>query len=301
MSFNETQTNHSVDWSQEGTTDPEPEKPSEQNPQPAEWNDFRTVNKMPKTPQKVRRVGTTTLGFTLVAVGILMICSLLIPNFPLDMALRLSPLILIFIGAEIIYNGFAHREDKLRYDFLSMFVCFFLIIGSACASVVAPMVKGMVVRDRIEYTINNDMEEAAYNALQGEKVSSLYVNCYLIDYPWLYGTSEFSSDTTWNYQEMKEYIMYGSINMMFQENAETPEEFTANVSRILEKLKSLDLPFYDIHIGQRNGWFDIYISDRWQWDCEPEALEEYVEYSDEYRYSIGEMEDPYADDMEIAG
>ena len=165
MIFNdENQTPETSDWSRESGADTAQEEPSAQtSPQ---WNDFRSVNNMPKTPQKVRRVGTTTLGFTLIAVGVLMICSLLIPKFPVDMVLRFSPLILILIGGEILYNAFAHREEKLKYDFLSMFVCFLLIIGSACASIIAPTVKGMVVRDRLQYTLNNDMEEAAYNALQ---------------------------------------------------------------------------------------------------------------------------------------
>ena len=297
MTFDENQTPETSDWSQESGTDTAKEEPQNQ-PSP-QWNDFRSVNNMPETPQKVQRVGTTTLGFTLIAVGVLMICSLLIPNFPIDMVLRFSPLILIFIGGEILYNAFVHRGEKLKYDFLSMFVCFLLIIGSACASVIAPAIKGMVVRDRLEYTLNNDMEEAAYNALQGEKVSSLYVNCYLIDYPWLYGTSEFADDVTWDYREMGDYMMYGDINMTLQENLETPEAFAQKVSEILQKLKPLEFPFYDIHISQRNGYFDIWIGDRWLWDAAPEDLEEYVEYSDEYRYSIGDTGEEEYSDLEI--
>ena len=85
-------------------------------------------------------------------------------------------------------------------------------------------------------------------------------------------------------------MMYGDINMMLQENLETPEAFAQKVSEILQKLKPLEFPFYDIHISQRNGYFDIWIGDRWQWDAAPEDLEEYVEYSDEYRYESGDLE-----------
>ncbi len=287
MSFNETQTNEAADWSQENAPTLEPDN-NEGNSPASEWNDFRTVNKMPEKPQKVRRVGTKTLGFTLIAVGIVMICSLLIPNFPVDMVLRLSPIILILVGGEILYNAFTHREDKLRYDFLSMFVCFVLIAGSAGATFLAPTIRGMIVRDQLESRLAQDMEDAAYDVLKGEKISDLYVGCYLVEYPWIYGASDFDQNAS--YQELSNSIQYGSMDIILSENLETPEDFAATVQRILSKMEPLDLPFESVHISQRNYYFSIWVDSRWQWTATAEELKNYVEYSEEYRSSIGEEE-----------
>ena len=282
MDYEQNQNREQTPGEQDAAAQQEAGQPAAE-PQPSEWRDFRSVNHMPATPQKVRRVGTTTLGLTLVAVGVVLICSLFVPKFPLDMVLRFSPVVLILIGAEILYNAVVHREEKLRYDFLSMFVCFILIIASAGASGAVPAVRGMIAMDRAESRLGREIEDELYTALQGEEIADLYAGCYLSDSPLLYG-SEVDANASW--RELSEYISYGSINMTLSVNYDNPSDFAAKVREILEKIKPLELPFYDLYIRTKNDWFSIWLDNRWQWDSTAQELEEYVEYSEEYRSSL---------------
>lgn len=78
-------------------------------------------------PQRVRRVGTVTMGLSLIAAGILFLMSLLFHNVDVGYWLRFSPIILVILGIEILVFNFSKKHDKLKYDFLSIFFSFVLI------------------------------------------------------------------------------------------------------------------------------------------------------------------------------
>lgn len=92
-------------------------------------------NTAPKTPQKsaaapqsgpARRVGSLTLGACLITTGILLLCYYFLPNFDLQLALKIAPAGgLILLGCEVLY--FAAKPDRRRYDFLSVLICLFLM------------------------------------------------------------------------------------------------------------------------------------------------------------------------------
>ena len=75
-----------------------------------------------------RRVGTFTLGVTLVAAGVLMGAAMLWPEADLRWALKLSPLVLISLGVETLLA--ARRGGKIRYDWVGMLVSSLLIVGA---------------------------------------------------------------------------------------------------------------------------------------------------------------------------
>lgn len=77
-----------------------------------------------------RRVGTVTMACALIAVGVLLIIGSFNQSISFLMMARLAPIILIVLGIEILFRYFVSKGEKLRYDFLSGFVCFILIIGS---------------------------------------------------------------------------------------------------------------------------------------------------------------------------
>lgn len=84
-------------------------------------------------PQKVRRVGTLTMGLSLIAAGVLLIASFFLPLDGIFFVLRFSPLILIFLGIEMLIANFK-KDVKIKYDFLSVIVSLILItIALLCA------------------------------------------------------------------------------------------------------------------------------------------------------------------------
>ncbi|WP_298033318.1 hypothetical protein [uncultured Dysosmobacter sp.] len=84
----------------------------------------------PEAAVRQRRVGTFTLGVTLVAGGVLMAVSLLWPRLDLSWALKLSPVILILLGAETLLA--ARNGSRIKYDWAGMLLCFLLTGAALC-------------------------------------------------------------------------------------------------------------------------------------------------------------------------
>lgn len=79
-------------------------------------------------PAKERRVGTFTFGAVLVICGVLMLVSMFFPEVDMTLALKLSPLILVSLGVEVLLAS--RREGKLRYDWVGMVLCFVLVTAA---------------------------------------------------------------------------------------------------------------------------------------------------------------------------
>lgn len=77
-----------------------------------------------------RRVGTFTLGVTLVASGVLMLVSMFWPGLDLRWALKCAPLMLISLGAETLLA--AKGGGKVKYDWVGMVLCFVLVCAALC-------------------------------------------------------------------------------------------------------------------------------------------------------------------------
>lgn len=65
---------------------------------------------------KGRRVGTFTAGIVLVLFGILFLLHLNFTNLNISIIVSLWPIILIFLGIEIIAAYLINKEEKIRYD-----------------------------------------------------------------------------------------------------------------------------------------------------------------------------------------
>lgn len=93
-------------------------------------------NKTEKVP--VRRVGSLTLGFGLMAVGVFFLCYYFVPQFNWELALKIAPAAgLCLLGGEVLY--FAAKPEKWKYDFLSVFYCLLLMGVCLCVGAL-PMV-----------------------------------------------------------------------------------------------------------------------------------------------------------------
>lgn len=75
-----------------------------------------------------RRVGTFTLGVTLLAVGVVMGAAQFWPDLRLNWVLKASPLILISLGVETLLA--ARGGGRIKYDWVGMLLCF-LLTGAA--------------------------------------------------------------------------------------------------------------------------------------------------------------------------
>ena len=123
----------------------------------------------PPVPQRVRRVGTFTMGLSLIASGSVALICLFDPGFDIVTVLRFSPLVLILLGTEVLLSSVIFRNDRLKYDFWSGVVCFFLICMSVGAALLPPLWEQYGPgRERLRTELTHQAETLCYDALKGE-------------------------------------------------------------------------------------------------------------------------------------
>ncbi|MFQ8998557.1 hypothetical protein [Allofournierella massiliensis] len=148
-------------------TDFEPMNPMEEAAQPEMQADRpqgalqpRRAQKMRQERPKVRRVGFFTLGIALILTGGCIAASMILPDFPLFTVAKLAPLVLVALGVEVLWANARKGDAQLKYDLLSMFVCFVLICASMGAATL-PILLRYYGPDR-EYTerrLEQELEE----------------------------------------------------------------------------------------------------------------------------------------------
>lgn len=148
-------------------TDFEPMNPMEETAQPEMQADRpqgapqpRRAQKMRQERPKVRRVGFFTLGIALILTGGCIAASMILPDFPLFTVAKLAPLVLVALGVEVLWANARKGDAQLKYDLLSMFVCFVLICASMGAATL-PLLLRYYGPDR-EYTeqrLEQELEE----------------------------------------------------------------------------------------------------------------------------------------------
>lgn len=115
--------------------------------------------------QPVRRVGTFTMGCSLIVVGITVLVAFFGKGAGLATIFRFTPLIFVALGVEVLVASFSQGK-KLKYDFLSMVVCGLLVLAALGLSVV-PMVMEYVGPEH-EYK-----QEQIYRQLQSHVYGSV--------------------------------------------------------------------------------------------------------------------------------
>lgn len=65
---------------------------------------------------KTHRVGTLTLGVSLITFGILFLLRLFVSSLSYAFIFKLWPAIFIFLGLEILIANHVQKENKLVYD-----------------------------------------------------------------------------------------------------------------------------------------------------------------------------------------
>lgn len=283
-------------WNMEGTTMMQNEQLmdlSSGTPQPTEenapWNtgytpapeppqSFHTVPVPPaaQRPQRVRRVGSFTMGVALIACGILVLLYLLFHNAAMVVAAaKWSPVLLILLGAEVLLSNFLFSKDKLKYDFISGFFCLCLIGGSLMISMASVVYQYGFGRESAETAIGRQIDDLCYQKLQGtQEIASLRARVSINGMP----------------QEMPEtYDKLRPVDEVYTEirllgSDKNALAFAQRCKGIVDRLKPNDLSiqmlyFFSGNIDQGEPSYSLTVDNRFQEALSAENLAELVHTS----------------------
>ncbi len=81
---------------------------------------------------KNRRVGTLTAGVSMVLFGALFLLRLFVPVITIRLIASLWPLVLVFLGVEVLIAYAMNKEGQMRYDAGSVVLILALAFFTVC-------------------------------------------------------------------------------------------------------------------------------------------------------------------------
>ena len=201
----------------------------------------KPVNTNPQTPKtkSIRRIGTVTMGLALIATGIIILARMIDPEFDLIQVAKFSPVILICLGFEVLFAYFAGKGEKLKYDFLSGFVCLILISASLGLAAAEPVYNLYGPnRYRAEAVIENEITEQYSQRLSGLPVANINAAVSI---------DRFDR----NYQSAVDLQPWdsASLSIYFADSYETKADFAIQCREALDRLADYDITFESIYLN----------------------------------------------------
>lgn len=210
-------------------------------------NDARTTTELPAgaarsaepvpaaSPGKpLRRVGTLTMGIALIIAGILIVASLFFPALDLSMMFKLCPLLLVLLGCEVIWFSIKGK-DRIRYDFLSMIVCFFVIFGSFALALIPECLHYYgPERDATEFRLTSQLDDVCAKQLLGNVT---VVSC---------SSSVYLKGAAYDSQvklEDLDHSAYIDTYVVLAGPYDSKEAFAADALAVCDRLKQTDAHF----------------------------------------------------------
>lgn len=191
----------------------------------------RPVATAPK--KRYHYVGTLSASLSLIMMGIAMTISLFSPTGVIT-ALKVAPLMLVFLGLEVGYAMFKNRTARLRYNLKSLILTFLLVIVTFVMSLIS--VTNTATggeRHYAEERLNNMLSREISEAMPLENVRNVEIELHL------YG------DDPSEYKDIEDLEDSDIIdlNITYIDADVTMYEFASNCRRILDSLSTMPYNF----------------------------------------------------------
>lgn len=189
------------------------------------------VEAQPQTTQRVHRVGTFTMGIALIITGIVLCALIFVPLADVLIVAKLSPLLLVVLGCEVVFYTFKSKETKLKYDILSILMCLFIIFGAVSATILPTLFEFLgPTRASVEQNISADIIKE-FKA-EKDKYPRLYTISATIG---LNGLRTFLDSDSLNILTASDWLyIYAEFN-----DIESKEAFAKDAIEVYKKLNTL--------------------------------------------------------------
>lgn len=223
----------------------------------------RRAQKMRPEQPKVRRVGFFTLGIALILTGGCIAVSMVRPDFPLLTAAKLAPLVLVALGVEVLWANARKGDAQLKYDLLSMFVCFVLICASVSAATL-PLLLRYYGPDR-EYTeqrLEQELEQQLHEKLPAGIVLDGYSYVDL-------NRMEFDKEMTLADLKTEDLVR---VNLTLAGTYADENAFAEACAQALPALRELGVDQVDFHSENEDDQWELQIGGPFQMNASAQEL-----------------------------
>ena len=240
------------------------------NEQREQRRTMRNEQRQTYRQRPVRRAGSITMGIALIACGIAITLYYIIPGFNLIALAKFAPLILVCLGIEILWANARKGDALLKYDLLSMFLCFMLICGSAGVSLI-PAVWQFYgpERSRIEARLQSEMEETLYNRLSTENIKEARVNLTLTD-------SNLNPNMTLSDLSAADYL---NVSITFADDFTDATNFATACRSVLDKLNDSGIQQFAFYAQNDTDQWELWIDNIFQRNASVEQLTQEVSHN----------------------
>lgn len=255
--------------------------------------------------QPPRRVGTATLGVTLIAAGLLLVAKIFFPALRILEILRFAPLVLVLLGVEMLISTARRPGIPLKYDGLSIVVCFLLLCGVGAVSLASYAVSRWG-SDNSENRIAAELRDETYQKLSNSSIYDMTAEITL-NHDW--ELAEQPSLTASELTDADRVQGYFTLN----EGNFTAQEFAEACSKIMQECRQADLPYNAFRFDTRQSAgqdtnvpsvsYELTVEGPWQRNADLTKLTAEVQQTWEYQGvnydSQQEMEEATRESAEV--
>lgn len=128
------------------------------------------------TVRPPRRIGTFTLGLTLILLGVLVPICLFFGGQTWRL-LQFAPVVLLCLGIETLVFAIWHKTEKFRYDGLSVFLVITITFITLAASATVPVATNLAAYAAKQQALSGSVNKTCEDALLDNRLSG-YASVY---------------------------------------------------------------------------------------------------------------------------
>ena len=247
----------------------------------------------PRRP--TRRIGTLTMGVTLILVGIILLVFFFKP-FDLFSLMRFSPVLLILLGIEIIGQYSRHHGEELRYDFWGTLFCLLVICVACFCSVFYPLYMEFGPASwKVEQQVSGEIRNELYQQIPASmNVEALDVECEINSV-----TPDKQSMSTQELTTADEVTLYINLGMQADKTS-----FAQQIRALFDSIDPEQYPNLSARVfaDYEGGRYIAYLNDRFSMRLDVNGLLNLIEEDPDVEYAESDEydEESYDEDTEIS-
>lgn len=249
------------------------------------------LHQPPRRP--TRRIGTLTMGVTLILVGIILLVFFFKP-FDLFSLMRFSPVLLILLGIEIIWQYSRHHGEELRYDFWGTLFCLLVICVACFCSVFYPLYMEFGPASwKVEQQVSGEIRNELYQQIPASmNVEALDVECEINSV-----TPDKQSMSAQELTTADEVTLYINLGMQADKTS-----FAQQIRTLFDSIDPEQYPNLSARVfaDYEGGRYIAYLNDRFSMRLDVNGLLNLIEEDPDVEYAESDEynEESYDEDTE---